>query len=348
MLKSNFNLNQIVYSFTPRQTGVSFVWAYHFTGLFPSQFQESISNSKLAFNLDFEKLSSGKIYDLYSKITQNYKSINWNICIENGILYQPISFLNSNPSWVSAAKSNISFEKIYEVQSQIANIFYFPFVAKVFIAYSAVLDQSNPSSDIDLILVSKPFLGVSTTIITRFWLKIYFKIIRRDVHPFLIHYFWLLAGFLGLKKLEIWLQKHYFDYKNSARVKFDLGLIVDQSVDLDTYISPNLGLLGYLARRQVFSERDIDPQLDFSNNIFLNSFKYRNNWFKSLLKMVFEILSILFYPIFALQYFWFWLFNRHNINQYVSFRIWHSFTKVGFDKHRIFRLSFKTVYNYHQ
>jgi len=350
MLKNSFDLNQIVYSFTPRQSGVSFIWAYHFTGLFPSQFEQVIINSKFAFNPDFEKLSSGKTFDLYAHIlekTKNHKALNWDILIDNGVLYQPISFVHANPAWATVAKSNISFDNIYQVQNEIANIFYFPFVTKVFLAYSAVLDQSNTNSDIDLIIVSKPFLGLSTTVISRFWLKIYFKITRRDVHPFLIHYLWVLAGKIGLKSAEKSMAKLYYRHKNSDRLKFDLGLIVDQKIDLDTYIAPNLGLLGFLARRQVILESALNPNLNLGNNIFLNSHKYPKSYFKTALKIVFEIFSMLLYPVFLLQYLWFWLFNRQNINQFVSYKIWHAFTKVGFEKSKIFRLDTKTIYTYH-
>jgi hypothetical protein len=354
MKVENFSLNEIISSYTPKQTGVSFINAYHFTGLLPSQIYEYIQNQEMAFNPDFERLSSGKIYDLYSKnlydIKQNVSFEKqhdyWKISADNQQIHQRNTFKSINPNWVILAQGNYSFEKIYEIQNVIKNLFYFPFVSEVFIVFSSVLEQSNKYSDVDLIVVSKSFFGLSTITITRFWIKAYFKLINRDVHPFIIHYALIVSTFLGLTNISKNLSNLYFNYKKNSRTRLDLGLITDESVNLDNYIDQNPVLLGFIARKKVILDLDITKNLVLQNNIFLNSFKFQTSLLLQFFKQFWELISIFFYPFFVLQYFWFWLFNRENINQYVSYKIWHSFTKVGFERDSIVKTG-NVVYKLH-
>ena len=351
MQKLDFPALEIISSYTPRLSGVSVVAMYHFTSKTPTEVCAELNNpASITFNPHNTLLSSGKNNNEYYKnAILNHPlpifSRNWAFVSTANRFYQTNAFVHCEPLWGNIIKSNHSFNKLYEAQHILHNLSALPFVKQIYIWGSVALEQSSQYSDLDLILVSKSIFGLSTVFISRFWVKLYFKFINRDVHPFLTHYLWIFTLKLGLKNWSQNLQQSFHKYKQSSRLRFDVGLIVDESIDLDTYTEKDVDRLWFLARKKVVLESDA-PLLKGQNNLFLNSYKYKLSWVLKFIGFLLEILSLIIYPVFFIQSLWFSLFNSNDLNQYVSYKIWHSFTKVGFRKDRIVRTG-NVVYKAH-
>ena len=352
MTKLEFSPSEIIYSYTPRLSGVSVVEMYHFTYKTPSEvITELDAGNSTSFSPHNILLSSGKNNnEFFKKLALDHSNEpftrGWSFVYNSNQFYQVNSFVNCEPFWCHAIKSNYSFDKLYEAQNILKRLYLLPFVRQIYVCGSVALGQSTKFSDLDLILVSKSFLGLSTVAICRFWAKLYLKLINRDVHPFLNHYLWIFSLKLGLKKWSQSLQMSFQKYNQNSRLRFDVGLIVDKNINLDNYVVNDTDRLWFLARKKVVFDQVIDANSDFQNNIFLNGFKFHTNLLLQPFKTILELISIVLFPIFALQYLWFWLFNKDDINQFVSYKIWHSFTKVGFAKERVVRTG-RVVYKEH-
>lgn len=345
------DLTELVASYTPRQTGVSLVYIYRLTGLLPSQI-ENLKLSKLSSNPDFVLLNSGKNNTLWFKKAIEFGLRNltdiWEIKSDGNYVYQKINFCLNNPIWSSLSKGSYNFEKLYQSQKIISKLFYLPFIKDIYICGSQALEQTNEYSDTDLVLVCKSFFGLSTIAIVRFWIKVYLKINDRDVHPFLIHYLWLFCKKIKWTKMEKSLEYKYLNFKKSSRIRLDIGLIVDENIDLDKYTVKDVDRLGFLIKKKVLTQKEISKNLEPNYTIFFNDIKYRPTVLLRSLRFVFEAISVIFYPLFLLQFFWFWLFSSSDYNQYCDLRIWHSFSKVGYTKERLIRLKNNKIYLLHK
>jgi hypothetical protein len=359
-INPQFLLSELVYSYAPRQSGISTVMAYRFSGILPSRQQEEIAKpQKTAFDPHFTLLANGKNNNTFYQNqikTQDFKSPNevqrWNISSDSNLIYQRNAGIYQQPYWAFCNEKNYSFEKLFNSQQILLNLFYLPFVDNIYICGSAALEQSQIFSDLDIIVQTNPFFGLPTITITRFWIKAYLKLNQRDVHPFFVYYLGIIARKISWDFAQFWLEKTYKNFKLNSRLRFDLGLILDSRVDLETYAIHDIDRLWFLGKKKVILENKLDERANFkqtriSPNIFLNDFKYRPVFIFKLLKAGLELISILFYPLFLIQYFWFWLFNRSNVNQFVSAKIWHSFTKVGFKKDLTTKIKNNKVYIYH-
>lgn len=359
MLKQTLELNELVYTYTPRKTGVSLVLASLLTDKLPTQLHKELQvySYNKSFNPDFIILISGKNQNKWyldkTKPESNLSfsnNPNFEIKYSNFGYFQRLAVAELEPAWLLLANRNNNFSKLFEVMPVLKGICNLPFVRNVYICHSQALEQMQEYSDIDLIIQTGTFFGVPTVVISRFWVKLYLKVMNRDVHPFVLHYLTIISHKLKLKNLENFLELKLENFKKSSFTKIDTGIFIDARLDLNHYTSNDIDRLGYQLKKVVLREKDLNKYMEPNFSLFLDSFKYQPNIFIkytfSLSKVFIELFSILIYPVFLIQILWYWLLNRHNLNQFVSFTIWHSFTKAVFNNNNIVKLKDK-VYLYH-
>jgi len=348
MPNKSFTLAELTSVYTPRNAGFSLVLASRFTRLLPSELYSNNSNQLINPDFTYLSLQKNQTQEFKQKIEKYWQhSKVWEVKTSTEGIYQRIAHINSQPHWASIAKENISFDKLYDISPIIQNLKYFPFVKNINLAFSVALEQSNQQSDVDLILQTSNIFGLPTVVISRFWIKLYLKLIGRDTHPFFLYNLREICKVLGWKSLteKITFKINYLRFEKTTCI--DLGLILDSKIDLSSYITPDINHLGLVYYSQFVFEQDLDNVDAKHGSIYLNPFKYKPKWFWWVLGKLLTIISILFYPVFYIQLLWFWISSRHNPNQYVSPSIWHSFTKIGFNTDKMVRISNKSIYLAH-
>jgi hypothetical protein len=329
-----------------RQIYVSWVKIKILSGKNPTQLSQ-ILDSKINHNFldnpvnpEALALKSGKFFGSDLKTTRNKHELEpvWDLQTDTFGVGSRLSFMKKNPVWADLSQNNFTFNKLLTSQKYLRLFFYVPFADRIWICGSSIIDDMRAESDLDLVVLSKKFDGLPTVLITRFWLKLFLKIINRDVHSF-----WL----------ELWLKLNQLFFPNSkidknrsklkdTRLRFDLGLVLNDLGELENYKDRHTSKLGFLNLVEVVT--DIS-NLPASSVFWVNSAEYRFAFQKTLLhkllnllKFLLSFFSLLLYPLFSLQILWVKLYKNPEVSEFSSINIWDSFTKIGFPETRLAKI----------
>jgi hypothetical protein len=323
-----FDLQKLVTNHQNRGKIFSWVELLTLTGKYPDEIKTEIDKTQVEIADPFLPYTqSGKNYNVQNDdfIIQNYSNpdlfkISYN---EYGISSEFNLKKNfpTNYHW----QDNIDWFWQQKTAAKISSWLYcIPGVRKVYLLGSTALEISKPNSDLDIAFLCYP----GCVLLSRFWAKIWFKILRVDTFSFVLNLKLLFFGEVFRLTKIIWAETQIkntrtqiWEFKNRLGLKIDLGMCYENEEQVANYYGNDerqLPILNKLLLIKSAFDPDIfdDPNL---GRIFVEEPSDFLKAFQLIIKIFLWIISPIIYPLAVLQIQWNKLKHNKNLNHIVQF-----------------------------
>jgi hypothetical protein len=317
-----WNLGDLVFDYYPRNMWISHVNAFIYCDLTPNQ-SEAASIKQIPKDPSIVYTISPKNYNTN---TDNYLAKysdpdNYKFKIDNYGAQLKIVSEKINPIWLTYVTNNAWYFnqiKAYNISKYLKIL---PGVKNIYLTGSSTLEISKSSSDIDFIIQAHK----GQVWIARFWVKVFLKILRLDVHDVILEYYIKQLHFLksfNLIKLNFYtikikqIEDKIWSKKTRGGL-IDTGLFYEQFEDIkkifpketrNFYIWAALGISNF--SEQTDSVDFFGGDLSYwKNNSHLLSI------FLLVTKLTLSLVSFILYPVLNLQY----ILYSHHKEQYIYF-----------------------------
>jgi hypothetical protein len=323
-----FDLQKLVMNHQNRGKIFSWVELLTLTGKYPEQIRKEIDETKSEITDPFLPYTqSGKNYNQPNDdfIIQNYSNlklfkIGYN---EYGVSseFNLKKTFPTNYHW----QDNIDWFWQQKTAAKISSYLYcIPGVKKVYLLGSTALELNNKNSDLDIAFLCYP----GCVLLSRFWAKIWFKILGIDTFSFVLNL--KLISIIEILKItkNAWIEKQIektktqiWEYKNRTGLKIDLGMCYENEEQVTKNYGNDerqLAILHKLLLIKSAFDPDIfeDPSL---GRIFVEEPSSFLKILQTILKIILWIFSPIIYPLAILQIQWNKLKHNKNLNHTVQF-----------------------------
>jgi hypothetical protein len=199
-----------------------------------------------------------------------------------------------------------------------------PGVKKVYLLGSTAFEVSKKNSDLDIAFLCYP----GCVLLSRFWAKIWFKILRVDTFSFVLNLKLLFFGEVFRLTKIIWVEKQInntrkqiWEFKNRIGLKIDLGMCYENEEQIEEHYGNDERQLAIL-HKLLLIKSAFDPNIfDDSNlgRIFVEEHSDILKAFQWVVRIMLWIFSPIIYPLAILQIQWNKIKHNKNLNHTVQF-----------------------------
>jgi hypothetical protein len=337
-----FDLQKLVMNHQNRGKIFSWVELLTLTGKYPEEIKAEIDEMQGQITDPFIPYTqSGKNYNTQNNdfIIQNYSNpelfkIGYN---EYGVStkFNLKKTFPTNYHW----QDNIDWFWQQKKAAKISSWLYcIPGVNKVYLLGSTALEVSGKNSDLDITFLCYP----GCVLLSRFWAKIWFKILGVDTFSFVLNLKLLFFGEVFRITKGAWAEKQIktikaqiWEFKNRLGLKIDLGMCYENEDQVANYFGNDerqLPILNKLLLIKSVFEPSIfdDPNL---GRIFVEEPSDILKVFQWVTKIVLWIISPIIYPLAILQIQWNKLKHNKNLNHTVQFNFCTFYPRLPEEKY---------------
>jgi hypothetical protein len=323
-----FDLRKLVMNHQNRGKIFSWVELLTLTGKYPDEIKKEIDEMRDEITDPFLPYTqSGKNYNAQNDdfIIQNYSSpdlfaIGYN---EYGISseFNLKKTFPTNYHW----QDNIDWFWQQKTAAKISSWLYcIPGVKKVYLLGSTALEINKKNSDLDIAFLCYP----GCVLLSRFWAKIWFKILRVDTFSFVLNLkLMFLAEMLKLSK-SAWIVRQIettktqiWEFKNRLGLKIDLGMCYENEVQIEAHYGTDERQLAIL-HKLLLIKSAFDPSIFDDSNLGRIFVEEPSDILKAIqwvIGIMLWIFSPIIYPLAILQIQWNKLKHNKNLNHTVQF-----------------------------
>lgn len=323
-----FDLQKLVMNHQNRGKIFSWVELLTLTGKYPDEIKKEIDGIKSEITDPFIP---------YTQSGKNYNELNDNFIIQN--YANPDLFqIGYNEYGVSSEfnlkktfptnyhwQDNIDWFWQQKTAAKISSYLYcIPGVKKVYLLGSTALEINNKNSDLDIAFLCYP----GCVLLSRFWAKIWFKILGIDTFSFVLNL--KLISLIEILKItkNTWIENQIertktqiWEYKNRTGLKIDLGMCYEKEEQVTEYYGSDERQLPIL-HKLLLIESAFDPNIFEDPNlgrIFVAEPFAIVKVLQFIIKIILWVISPLIYPLAILQIQWNKLKHNKNLNHIVQF-----------------------------
>ncbi len=323
-----FDLKKLVINHQNRGKIFSWVELLTLTGKYPDEIKKEIDENQEIIDPSYPYTQSGKNYNSqYDKdLIKNYNNPElFQINYDKFGVSTNLNLHKTNPTnfyW----QDNLDWFWQQKKASKISSWLYcIPGVKKVYLLGSTGLEINKANSDLDIAFLCYP----NCVLLSRFWAKIWFKILGIDTFSFGLNlkliFFQRIANWSNIKWIKNKIDqtsKQIYKFKTRTGLKIDLGMCYENESQITEYYRSDERQLPILNKllliKSSFDESIFeDPNL---GRIFVEEPSYGKKIIQLLVKITLWILSPIIYPIAILQILWNRIKHNQNPNHRVSFR----------------------------
>jgi hypothetical protein len=323
-----FDLQKLVMNHQNRGKIFNWVELLTLTGKYPEEIKKEIDETRSEITDPFLPYTqSGKNYNTLNDdfIINNYSNpelfkIGYN---EYGVSseFNLKKTFPTNYHW----QDNIDWFWQQKTAAKVSKWLYcIPGIKKVYLLGSTSLEVSEKNSDLDIAFLCYP----GCVLLSRFWAKIWFKILRVDTFSFTLNLKLILLSELFRINKSNWVENKIkitkadiWEFKNRLGLKIDLGMCYEKEEQVTKYYGNDERQLPIL-HKLLLIESAFDPNIFEDSNlgrIFAAEPFAIVKVLQFIIKILLWIISPLIYPLAILQIQWNKLKHNKNLNHIVKF-----------------------------
>lgn len=307
-----WNLHDLVFDYYPRNIWVSHVQALMYCNLLPTQSEKSTASQTLKDpSIVFTISPKNYTAEVTSYVLKYSDSDKYKYIVNNYGTQLKIVAEKTKPVWMAYVKNNrwyLNQIKAYQI-SRLLKIL--PGVKNIYLTGSSISETSSPKSDIDLIIQAHK----GQTWIARFWVKLFLKIFRLDVHDIILEF--NIKYIRLIKTLKLISSKQYKKgilqieekiwTKKTKGGLIDVGLFYENFENIENIFpkeTRNFYFWSSLKISNLYNE-------NYNFDIFGGELSYWNSssllydLFLKTIKYSLFIISLILYPILICQYYFY-------------------------------------------
>jgi predicted nucleotidyltransferase len=308
----NWDLHDLVFDYYPRNMWLSHSQAFTYCSITPSQLEVSLASvNKYNKDPNIVYTISPKNYTVNSaQYTDRYLDTKQFEIILDGYGTK-VRCVDSKiePIWVNYVTNNQWYLNQIRATKIAKSLKLLPGVKSVFLTGSSALELASNASDIDFIIQSNPGM----VWVSRFWVKVYLKMIRQDVHDIVLEntiLFVRLCRYLRLISVEKY-NIQITNIENKIWKKKTLGGLVDVGLFFENIEDVEKTFPKESRNFYIWASLQSD-KMDAAEDRFDGGvFKYWNNdnmlqnTLMATIRVGLAIVSWLAYPVLSLQYYYY-------------------------------------------
>ena len=322
-----FDLQKLVLNHQNRGKIFSWVELLTLTGKYPEQIKKEIDENQEIIDPLYPYTQSGKNYNIeidnllleyYSK-PELFK-IAYNQFGVSTVLNLKKTF-PTNLHW----QDNIEWFWQQKKAAKISSWLYcIPGVKKVYLLGSTGLEINKQNSDLDIAFVCHK----NCVLLSRFWAKIWFKILGIDTFSFRLNLRLIFLSELFnfsknnmIKKQIETTQRQIWEFKNRKGLKLDLGMCYENEEQINNYYGSDerqLPIINKLLLVKSAFDSEIFDDVNFGRLFTEEPLEWKK-LLQLISKMILWIWSPIVYPIAILQIIWNRIKHNKNPNHKVQF-----------------------------